>query len=227
MLWLIPLLTLLGSLAVFRYEVRDWLWAVMKWELPEDPRPAGVSDLEWASTNYSDEVTKLSNDLELPYEYLMALIVLECSGNKPAGHRFEKGVFSVLRKVKEGRSRKFENIRMESLQGCDDECLTNLATSWGPFQLMGYKVIPLGLDVDDIREEESAALHAAEWIKKEYGHFLKKKKWKDAFHYHNTGDRFPLSGRSRTHDPYYVSDGLKYMKHFNRNLPSGAYSLGV
>lgn len=227
MIWGVPLVVLLVLSAIYRYEIRDWIWAAFKWELPEDPRPAGISDLEWAATNYSEEVALLSKELELPYEYLMALIVLECSGNKPAGHRFEKGVFNALRRVQEGKSRKFENLSMEALQGCDEACLTNLATSWGPFQLMGYKVIPMGLDVLDIRDEESAARHAAEWIKQEYGHFLAKKKWKDAFHYHNTGDRFPLSGKSRTHDPYYVSDGLKYMRHFNKHLPEGAYSVGI
>jgi hypothetical protein len=68
------------------------------------------------------------------------------------------------------------------------------------------------LNIVDIREEEDAAFYAAKWIQEEYGHFLTKKKWKDAFHYHNTGKRFPLNGRSRTHNPYYVSDGVKYMK---------------
>jgi len=183
-------------------------------ELPEDPRPAGVTDLQWCETNYKDEMLSIAQELDLPYEYLMALAVLECGGNKPAGHRFEKHIFNQLKQVRDGKRNKYENIRQENLAGLDDEGIKNLATSWGPFQLMGYKVIPMNLNITDIRDEEDAAFYAAKWIKEEYRHFLKKKKYKDAFHYHNTGKRFPLSGRSKTHDPYYVSDGIKYMKYF-------------
>lgn len=203
----------------YRYEVADWVRDKLGYEMPEDPRPAGVSDLEWASTNYHDEIAELSKEYDVPYEYLMALLVLECSGEKPAGHRYEKHVFNQLKRVRDGKQSKFENIRQEHLKELDDEGLTNLATSWGPFQLMGYKVIPMGVNVHDIRSEEGAARYGVQWIKEEYGHFLKKKKWKDAFHYHNTGKRFPLSGKSKTHDPYYVSDGLKYMKYFSEHSP--------
>jgi hypothetical protein len=146
--------------------------------------------------------------------YLMALAVLECSGNKPAGQRFEKHIFKRLEKIKNGNSMRFEGIKTHHLTDLDEEGLKNLATSWGPFQLMGYKAIQLELNVIDLRDDEVAAETGVAWIKKEYGHFLNKGKFKDAFHYHNTGERFPLSGRSRTHDPYYVSNGIKFMKYF-------------
>lgn len=215
-LWLT--IFLLGWLIYyFRYDAAEWLRSRLGIELPEDPRPAGVSDLKWCETNYKDEIGDIAKKLDLPYEYLMALAVLECGGNKPAGHRFEKHVFNQLKQVRDGERRKYENIHQKDLEGLDDDGLKNLATSWGPFQLMGYKVIPMNVNIKDIRDEEDAAFYAAKWIKNEYGHFLKKKKWKDAFHYHNTGKRFPLSGKSKTHDPYYVSDGLKYMKYFAGN----------
>lgn len=213
------ILIVLGTGWYFRYDLVDWFRSVTGWKLPEDPRPAGVSDLQWCEKNYSEEMADIAKKYDLPYEYLMSLAVLECSGNKPAGNRFEKHVFNQLKKVRDGKQRKYENIHQEDLNGLDDEALKNLASSWGPFQLMGYKVIPLGLRISDISDEEEAAYHGAAWIKKEYGHFLARKKWKDAFHYHNTGKRFPLSGRSATHDPYYVSDGIKYMKHFEANNP--------
>ena len=81
---------------------------------------------------------------------------------------------------------------------------------------MGYKVIPMGINVVDIREETDAEYYGVKWIRDEYGKFLKKKKFKDAFHYHNTGRRFPLDGKPRTHDPYYVQNGIKYMEYFKR-----------
>ncbi len=204
----------------YRYEFADWVRDKLGMEMPEDPRPAGVNDLQWAETNYKEEIGELSSESGVPYEYLMALLVLECSGNKPAGNRFEKHIFNQLKKVKEGKQRKFENIKQKNLEYLDEDGLKNLATSWGPFQLMGYKVIPMGVSVNDIRNEDDAAMYGVQWIKGEYGHFLDKKKWKDAFHYHNTGQRFPLSGRSKTHDPYYVSDGLKYMKYFAQRSPN-------
>jgi hypothetical protein len=197
-----------------RYDVADWLRNALGMELPVDPRPAGINDLAWAENNYSEEMTELAQKYNVPYEYLMALTVLECSGNKPAGNRFEKHVFRQLQDVKNGGQRKFENIKQEHIKELDEDGIKNLATSWGPFQLMGYKAIPMGINVADMRNDEDAAEVGVKWIKEEYGHFLEKKKWKDAFHYHNTGKRFPLSGRSKTHDPYYVSDGLKYMKYF-------------
>jgi hypothetical protein len=88
---------------------------------------------------------------------------------------------------------------------------------------MGYKAIPLGVSISDLRHEDDAAEVGVRWIAQEYGHFLKKKKYKDAFHYHNTGQRFPLSGRPKTHSPYYVSDGLKYMKIFEKRKKQSTY----
>ncbi len=202
-----------------RYDVAEWIRDAIGIEMPEDPRPAGVTDLQWAESNYKDDIADLAVENDLPYEYLMSLLVLECSGNKPAGQRFEKHIFNQLKKVRDGKQRKLENIKQEHLKDLDDEGLKNLATSWGPFQLMGYKAIPMGANNFEIREEEDAAALGVRWIKAEYGHFLKAKKWKDAFHYHNTGHRFPLSGRSHTHHPYYVSDGLKYMKYFAQRSP--------
>ncbi|MDZ4822029.1 MAG: hypothetical protein SH856_01060 [Flavobacteriales bacterium] len=216
--WLVFAFVLVGLYFSWRnrYDVAELIRSKLGLEMPQDPRPAGISNLEWCERNYSKEISELSEQFNLPYEYLMALIVLECGGNKPAGHRLEKHVLSKLKKVRNSKLRKLENVHHKHLKDCDDAALENLARSWGPFQLMGYKVIGLGVNVNDIREEEDAAYWGAKWIKNEYGHFLKKKKWKDAFHYHNTGDRFPLSGRSHTHDPYYVSNGLKYMKYFEK-----------
>jgi hypothetical protein len=205
----------------WRYEIADWMRNRIGWHDPIDPRPEGVSTLEWAEMNYGKEVKLLATQYELPYEYLMALIVLECGGEKPAGNRYESHIFKKLAKLKDQRIKKLEDLRPHHVQNCDDDALRNLATSWGPFQLMGYKVIGMGLNVSDIRHETTAAETGVRWIKKEYHHFLKKKKYRDAFHYHNTGQRFPVSGKSKTHDPYYVSNGLKYMEWFKKRNVQG------
>jgi hypothetical protein len=204
----------IGAAYPFRYEISEWLQNKFGITLPEDPRPPGVNDLEWCERNYKEEMKALSAKYDVPYAYLMALTVLECSGNKPAGNRFEKHIMRRLEKIQSGNSMRFEGIKTEHLKELNEEGLKNLATSWGPFQLMGYKVFHLDAVVNDLRDEESAAEIGVQWIKKEYGHFLSKGRFKDAFHYHNTGDRFPLSGRPKTHDPYYCSNGLKFMKYF-------------
>jgi hypothetical protein len=198
----------------FRYSIAEWVRNQLGITLPEDPRPPGLTDLEWCEANYKEEMLELSQKYEVPYAYLMALTVLECSGNKPAGHRFEKHIYKRLEKIKNGKSIRFEGVKHHDLVDLDEEGLKNLATSWGPFQLMGYKAIQLEANVHELRHEDFAAETGVQWIKAEYGHFLTKKKFKDAFHYHNTGDRFPLSGKPKTHDPYYVSNGLKFMKYF-------------
>jgi hypothetical protein len=223
--WLAPLLLVLAVVFIYRYELADFVREKMGYQMPEDPRPAGMSDLEWCSKNYSEEIAALSAQYQVSYDYLMALIVLECRGDKPAGQRFEKGVFRSLKRVKEGKQRKFESIKQEDLADCDEQCLTDLATSWGPFQLMGYKSVHMGIPVTDLHDEETAAEVGVKWIKEIYGKYLIKKQWKDGFHVHNTGERFPLSGHAKTHDPYYVSDGLKYMKYFAKNHPEGAWIL--
>ena len=212
--WLLPLTIALAIMLWYRYDIVDWARNRLGIELPENPRPFGVDDLEWCEQNYGEEMREISSALDVPYAYLMALAVLECSGEKPAGHRFEQHVYRELIKVKEGKRRAYEAVRQEHLAALSEEEIRDLATSWGPFQLMGYKAIGLGLDVEDLSDEEVAAREGARWIQKEYGRFLTRKKWKDAFHIHNTGKRFPLNGHSRTHDPYYVSDGVRYMKYF-------------
>jgi len=215
--WYIPLILVLCTSFYFRYDIAEWTRNVLGVVLPENPRPLGVSDLEWCEQNYGDQISEIAGEMDLPYPYLMALAVLECSGEKPAGQRFERHVFNELVKVKQGKRKKYEMATREKLESLDEEEMRALASSWGPFQLMGYKVFELGISIEELSNDEEACYHGARWIKMQYGKYLKKEKWKDAFHIHNTGKRFPLSGHPKTHDPYYVSDGLRYIKHFSGN----------
>jgi hypothetical protein len=218
--WLIPAVIALSLLFYYRYDVAEWTRKVLGVVLPENPRPIGVSSLEWCEQNYGEQIAEIAAEMELPYSYLMSLAVLECSGEKPAGQRFERHVFNELMKVKQGKRKKYEMATGEKLEGLDEEEIRALATSWGPFQLMGYKVFELDISIEELSNDEDACYHGARWIKKQYGKYLHKEKWKDAFHIHNTGKRFPLSGKPKTHDPYYVSDGLRFMKFFDKRKSS-------
>lgn len=162
------------------------------------------------SYHYSDEVKKWSEHYDLSYAYLMALIQLESGGRKPAGTRFEPHVYRRLQDVKSGRKTQYEHVTAANLQDASDEALRNLATSWGPFQLMGYKCILLDLQIRDIRGKD-AIRAGAEWIDQTYGHEIRKGNFRNAFHLHNTGKPIPTQGPPLTYHPDYVEKGMRYM----------------
>lgn len=166
--------------------------------------------------NYSEDVNAAALKFELPYGYLMALIQLECSGKKPAGERFEPHVYRRLKAVRDGRSKNYENITAAHLSDASDAALKNLATSWGPFQLMGYKCILLDVKIRDIRGNRGV-YHGADWINQTYGDRLRRGEYKNCFHLHNTGRPYPKVGLPSTHDPQYVPRGVAGISRYNSN----------
>ncbi|MBM55118.1 MAG: hypothetical protein CMB32_01000 [Euryarchaeota archaeon] len=167
-----------------------------------------------ALSNYGEDVKIAAMEFDLPYSYLMALIQLECGGKKPAGSRYEKHVFKRLKDVRDGNRDNYENVTPRHLEDASDAALKNLATSWGPFQLMGYKCILLDVKIKDIRGEESV-YYGAKWIDLAYGERLRKNEFKDCFHIHNTGRPYPRNGKPTTHDPQYIPRGLSAIEEYN------------
>ena len=159
--------------------------------------------------NYGEEVVKYAKEYNLSPAYLKALIVLECSGNKPAGERFEPSVYQKLKEVQNGTRSRFEFVTRKQIRDCSDAALRNLATSWGPFQIMGYKCIHLGIIINDLRGDESIKW-GVKWINNEYGKLVRNKDFEKAFRVHNTG-----SVNGNTYDPNYVSNGLQHIDHFD------------
>ena len=125
---------------------------------------------------------------------------------KPAGSRFEPHVFKRLKQVRDGSRTSYENVTAKHLANASDEALRNLATSWGPFQLMGYKCILLDVKIKDIRGPNGVE-HGAKWINLTYGDAMRQGRYKDCFHMHNTGSPYPKRGGPKTHDPNYVPRG--------------------
>ncbi len=189
-------------------QVRDYLGVYIS--LPE---ASGGSGLKNTEINYSRDVDLVAKKYDLPAAYLKALIVLECSGVKPVKPRLEKHVFKKLKRVRDKKRSNYEVLTHEQIKDASDEALKNLARSWGPFQLMGYKCLQLGVKVNDIRGKD-ALDWGAKWIEMEYGKMLRKGRYRDAFHYHNTGRVYPSNGIPKTHDPNYVAHGLDYMEFF-------------
>lgn len=169
--------------------------------------------LENVEANYGHEVDSLCGIMNLPPHFIKALIMLESSGRRPVNPRFEPRVYEKLCELRAGKRHRYESITRPMLRGMNDEALKNLARSWGPFQIMGYKSVPMKVKVYNLRGKD-AVYWGLVWIDKDYGNLLRKGKFKDAFHIHNTGKDFPDDGTSQTHDPLYVANGLKYMDYF-------------
>jgi hypothetical protein len=173
---------------------RKWVFQKI-FEFPAVQKANQENSIKSTQFNYGDEIDRLAKEYGLSATYLKSLVVLECSGRKPVKPRFEKHVFRKLQKVRDGKRKQFERITKKDLHDASDEALKNLASSWGPFQLMGYKCLQLEVKVSDIRGED-ALDWGVRWIHMEYGHLLKRNKYKDAFHYHNTGRAFPSDGKT-------------------------------
>lgn len=165
--------------------------------------------------NYGFQIEQAATAYNISADYLKALCMLESSGTKTITPRYEKHVFKKLKKVRDGQLENYEHVTQSMLKDANDEALKNLASSWGPFQLMGYKCLLLDIKIKDIRGDD-AVLYGVKWIDLTYGYRLRKGQYKDAFHIHNTGKPFPKDGVSRTYDKQYVNKGLKYMSVFKK-----------
>lgn len=167
--------------------------------------------------NYGDEIKKCAEAYRIPPEYLAALCMLESGGRKPVPVRFEKHIYTRLRLVQMGLRKSYEHVQSTDILTAGDDALQNLASSWGPFQLMGYKCLMFDIQVKDLRGDNSV-FWAAKWIDTTYGRFIRKQDFKSAFHMHNAGSPFPANGKPRTFHPGYVDEGLRWMAYFKNRI---------
>jgi hypothetical protein len=165
--------------------------------------------------NYGKEIEESADAFNIEPSYLKALCFLESSGKKPAGKRFEKKVFEELKKLRASNRGFYNGLSSSMIKNASDDALKNLATSWGPFQLMGYQCLLIGVKVQDIRGD-STVYYSVKWIKQTYGDYLNKGKYADAFHIHNRGIPVPSNGQFRTYNKKYVPNGLSLMKYFDQ-----------
>jgi len=216
--WILAVVALaLGLIYSSRYYLVKWMNEGFGLSLQVNARPIGISEQEWCRRNYEEEFQIVANEEGVSLPYLLALAVLECGGERPAGSRFEPHIYKKLIRVKEGKREDFEGIKSVDLENFNDDELRQLATSWGPFQLMGYQCIKLDVDLTDIIDGTEAYRIACKWMKKNYGTYLESNRFRDAFHMHNAGSPFPESGVAQTHSRDYVPRGLRYMKYFSNH----------
>ncbi len=208
-IWRAVAVLTIGTIGLFYYYTKD----SPDYENIRRPNTHERAKLRRVEKNYGNLVDILSNQFDISSSYLKALITLECSGLKPPKSRFESHVFEQLKKVRDKQITNYGSITYKTIGDASDDALKNLATSWGPFQLMGYQCIELDVHVKDIRGSNSL-YWGIYWIDKRYGKYLKNEDYKSAFHIHNTGQPFPSDGASRTYDPKYVEKGLVFMRYF-------------
>lgn len=199
--YLLIFIVLCGSLFV------GWRW--YKWNYP----PIDNKAVEKLNKNYAREVEKVCRALELPDTYFKALIILESSADVPPQSRFEQHIYDKLKSVKRGLSPRYGQITTDTLQHFTDQQLKDMATSWGPLQVMGYHALTMGIPIEYLKNENS--LHyGVIWCKRTYGDYLRKESFRDAFHIHNTGKPHPDGWFPNTHNPHYIRLGLAYMAAF-------------
>ncbi len=164
--------------------------------------------IDRVENNYGKEVDKICEELDMPAGYFKALIILECKADKNPKGRFEAHVFEQLKNLRDS-NRKFGSISRKWVFNKTDSELKALATSWGPLQIMGYHSFYLGVSVEELKGKNSLR-YGILWSQQNYGKYLQKKQYRDAFHFHNTGRPHP-KWFAQTHDPNYVNKGLAYL----------------
>ncbi len=177
--------------------------------------PAELLAVARVELYYARDVNNLCEQYNLPPSYFKALIILESSGYHKPRKRFEQTTFTKLQQVRDGERHRFGSITKETVQDASDDALRNLATSWGPLQIMGYHCVGMGVLVKDLRDSE-ALKWSIIWAKDTYGNILTEHRYEDAFHIHNTGSAHPEYGPPLTHDPTYVDRGTRYIRAFQK-----------
>jgi hypothetical protein len=186
-----------------------FFWLIGVWLKPVAVEKVALLRIE---KNYEKSVDKICKELDLPSSYFKALIVLECSGQSPAGKRFEEHVYHKLKQLQKGKIDTYSGLKSKDLKRYSDHEIRLLATSWGPLQIMGYHCIPLGKSIEYFAGK-NALYNSIAWCKRTYGHLLNSGSYRDAFHFHNTGKVHPPL-LPKTTDPNYVRRGMAYMETF-------------
>ncbi len=169
--------------------------------------------LEKAEENYKEIIDSLAQKFDLSSSYLLAVIMLESSGRKKVPSRYEHSIYLQLKDLQNNKIDQFENIIPNDLKNKTDNDLKKMASSWGPFQLMGYKCFFLNISLYEMKD--NITYWSIKWINLTYGDYVRKGEFKHAFHIHNAGKKYPETGIPTTYDPNYVVNGLNFIQYFS------------
>ncbi len=159
---------------------------------------------------FHEKIWQASHGTLIPEAYLAALISLETS---PPGNweskRFEKHIYKRLKELKYS-GKTFGSISRKAVKRRNDGELRQLATSYGPTQLMGYHCLQIGCTIKEL----SGKYHlqwAIIWMEKQYGKYARRGHWESCFRIHNTG-----RPDGKTYHKGYVKRGLKRMRYYEK-----------
>ncbi|MCF6241903.1 MAG: hypothetical protein L3J74_11230 [Bacteroidales bacterium] len=190
---------------------------LLAYDLEFNARLNNKGGTEMVLFNYEKTIDSLAKSFDLPKDYLLALIMLESSGKKNVPVRCEKEVYRKLLLTQRGNIKGLEKINKKRLNSISKNDLKKLACSYGPFQIMGYKIFELNISLDELKGNNNI-YWALVWINNNYGNYLRNKDYKNAFHLHNAGKKYPAKGKPETFDPDYVQKGLAYAKYFKKKI---------
>ena len=124
-------------------------------------------------------------------------------------------VYQELKKVREGHQEQYKQIQQHHVIAASDEALRELATSWGIFQIQGYKVVPYGIPLSKLRSQEELE-YSVSWIAKSYGHHLKRQEYREVFFLHSPAAPVDQNEISKIQDSKYILNGLKHITWFKK-----------
>ncbi len=153
-------------------------------------------------------------------EFLAGLISVENSRVSSLATRFEPGVYSQLRNLRDfgviwhkGLPRRnYNGITRAQLKGMSDDALRNLATSYSYTQIMGWHVMTAPLasySISELRSSERHLRFAVMLLEHDCGQFLKTKDYPAVLRIWNTG-----KPKGETHDPFYVANAVSVAQQY-------------
>lgn len=167
--------------------------------------------VERVERNYGKAIEEVCQEEGVSANYFKALAILEVSARATPPSRTEGIIWKRFQEVRSGAREKYSFFTTEDLKSRSDTDLKFMATSWGPFQIMGFHAIREGFPLKNLRNEH-AVRTGIRWCIGNYGEYLRREDFRNAFHIHNTGKPLPKIGRPLTTDPDYVQKGVAYMK---------------
>lgn len=178
---------------------------------------------------FGSRIAEATAKTYVPARLVAALIALECGFDSKRGvfnegaGRFESHVYARLLSLRDtgqyingrGRTRtSYEKVTQADLAGATAEAVRNLATSWGPGQIMGYNVLHWDCTIADLRDPAQSIRWVVRKLLEDAGSAIRRKEFDDVLRIWNTG-----SPDGQTHDPDYVAHGKRYMVEWDRLGP--------
>src|SRR5215475_6448877 len=109
--------------------------------------------------NLGERIATACEGSLVPDSLLAGLISVEDSSLDETATRFEPGILTKLRRVRDGLRPSFNGVKTSDIAGASDGALTNLSTSFGLTQILGLHVIATFENAITVNELRDPAKH--------------------------------------------------------------------